>query len=245
MSAAGAAAIMQGIGSLGSAFRSSGGVSAKRALRHQRFYAENAIRLRVEDAKRAGINPLYALGANVTTPTATYGSVGKDAAAAVGGVGRAIGKYAASKDRAAANEMAREGHYANLAVQEAQAEMYNARAANDIVGAQLKSSQLARDAAALNVTPTRGKPLYEKYYDNRAELGALNRGELFIVAAENPAEGMEGLGALGVTAFGTATGERKPPMGVRFWKYMQPRYRRKKPVKRVLKQRYLPDITIR
>lgn len=56
----------------------------------QREFAQNGIRWRVRDAKKAGIHPLYALGANVTT--ATPSSVGDTLGQDLGRVGQDIGR---------------------------------------------------------------------------------------------------------------------------------------------------------
>lgn len=57
-------AIISGIGNVvGNLF---GNSQAKRQERLQKEFAQNGIKWRVEDAKRSGIHPLYALGAQVT-----------------------------------------------------------------------------------------------------------------------------------------------------------------------------------
>ena len=66
------------------------------------------VQWRVEDAKRAGIHPIYALGANVSSPIVTQGSAGKDAYAAAAGAMNAL----MQKDQLAMN---RESHKASMA----------------------------------------------------------------------------------------------------------------------------------
>lgn len=57
--------IIGGIGSLvGGYFQSKG---AQKNIEQQRLFARSGIQWRVEDAKKAGIHPLYALGANTTS----------------------------------------------------------------------------------------------------------------------------------------------------------------------------------
>lgn len=79
-------------GIAGGAINASASKSAARAqVRLQREFAQNGIQWRVEDAKKAGIHPLYALGAN----TATYTPVSQDSSAlgnAVADAGAYLGK---------------------------------------------------------------------------------------------------------------------------------------------------------
>lgn len=76
--------ILGAVGGIASAFL--GRNDAKRQEANQREFAQNGIRWKVEDAKRAGIHPLYALGANTTSYSPV--SVGTD----LGSVGQNIGR---------------------------------------------------------------------------------------------------------------------------------------------------------
>jgi hypothetical protein len=58
---------------------------------------QHSIRWRVDDAKRAGIHPLYALGAGTNSPVLTYGSGPRDAVA--GGLATGIGDAVTSAGR--------------------------------------------------------------------------------------------------------------------------------------------------
>lgn len=75
--------ISGGFGLAGGAINASASKSAAREqARLQREFAQNGIQWRVADAKKAGIHPLYALGAN----TATYTPVSQDSS----GLGNAV-----------------------------------------------------------------------------------------------------------------------------------------------------------
>ena len=69
----------------------------------QKQFAQNGIQWRVEDATKAGIHPLYALGANTTSfsPIGVGGNpLGEGIAAASQDIGRAISSKATSVERA-------------------------------------------------------------------------------------------------------------------------------------------------
>ena len=69
----------------------------------QKQFAQNGIRWRVEDATKAGIHPLYALGANTTSfsPIGVGGNpLGEGIAAASQDIGRAISAKGTSVERA-------------------------------------------------------------------------------------------------------------------------------------------------
>jgi hypothetical protein len=66
MDLAAAGSFLQGIGAVGSLFGgSSGRGQATQNFLWQRRFAKNAVRWRAEDAKRAGLHPLWAMGASV------------------------------------------------------------------------------------------------------------------------------------------------------------------------------------
>lgn len=74
----------------------------------QREFAQNGIRWKVEDAKAAGIHPLYALGGSGASYSPSAVSVGSDTESSLGrdlanmgqGLGRAVAASASKEDRA-------------------------------------------------------------------------------------------------------------------------------------------------
>ena len=75
----------------------------------QREFAQQGIRWRVEDAKAAGIHPLYALGASVPTyspVSASFGNTASDFAQAGQNIGRAIDSTRTQAERDEATELA-------------------------------------------------------------------------------------------------------------------------------------------
>lgn len=105
-----------GIGSIISAGASIlGGVLGNRSSERQadqnaelqREFAQNGIQWKVEDAKKAGVHPLYALGANTNSfaPIAVGDSFGSGLASAGQEIGRAIDSTRTSSDRAVARTL--------------------------------------------------------------------------------------------------------------------------------------------
>lgn len=125
------------LGSIGgSALSAITGKSAgDREYERQKEFAENGISWRVADAKRAGIHPLYAIGAN--TPTySPQAAVGTDYGLSAAGqnIGRAIEAGQTARQRADAQATANE-------VGQAQADYYRAltdraRMETDMMGQQ-------------------------------------------------------------------------------------------------------------
>lgn len=80
-------------------------VAQQAQMQQQRAFAQNGIRWRVDDAKKAGIHPLYALGANTPTYTPTSStfaadnSIGNSFAAAGQDIGRAINSTRTGMER--------------------------------------------------------------------------------------------------------------------------------------------------
>lgn len=99
----GGALIGGGSALLGGLFSNS---AAKKAAqinaRAQREFAQHGVRWRVEDAKQAGLHPLYALGAQVPsfTPVQYQDALGPALAEAGQGVGRAIAAQQTPSERA-------------------------------------------------------------------------------------------------------------------------------------------------
>lgn len=95
--------------------------SAKQNYEAQKEFAQNGIRWKVEDAKRAGIHPLYALGANTAqfSPSSSYGGdFGiSDAFSQFGqGISRAVQAKQTKEERA--QEQANADRAFNLQAQE-------------------------------------------------------------------------------------------------------------------------------
>lgn len=110
----------------------------------QREFAQHGIRWRVEDAKEAGVHPLYALGSGVTpyTPQALVGSgLGEGLASMGQNVGRAIAAQQTGAER--------EEQALKLKLLAAQIDESDARA-------QMYRSQALRPQAGANALPTPG-----------------------------------------------------------------------------------------
>jgi len=125
------------VGSLGSVF-GGGGLSARKAAAYQHEYnkrmaeyvGSNSIQWRVNDAKRAGVHPLYALGAPSISPPSSHvgsdaNSLGDRLSQAGQGISRAINAYSDRKDRA--RFIQQNDKLNNLKIQNA--ELQNARLA--------------------------------------------------------------------------------------------------------------------
>lgn len=122
-----ASPIVSGVFGLGSSIL--GGRTASDNTRYQKEFAQNSISWRVADARRAGINPLYALGAPAVSyqsqPIGDYGlgKFGQD-------LGRAAGNYFNPKDKT----------LQNLQKQNLQAEIQTRTLNNRILERQLNSA---------------------------------------------------------------------------------------------------------
>lgn len=96
--------VVSGLGSLvGSIFSgNSSEKNAKAQMQMQREFAQNGIQWRVADAKKAGIHPLYAIGANTTSysPVSVGDtSIGSGISAMGQDIGRAISASSTKDDR--------------------------------------------------------------------------------------------------------------------------------------------------
>lgn len=121
-------AIATGIGAV--ADKIFGDRSAKKAYEQQKEFAQSGIQWRVEDAKKAGIHPLYALGAQTHSFSPT--TVGTDFASAGANIGGAMdaARTRTQKVDAVGKTMQ------DLALRRAQLE-------NDLLESQLAASSLA------------------------------------------------------------------------------------------------------
>lgn len=104
------------VGSLigGGISASQSGANAKRNYEAQKEFAQNGIRWRVEDAKRAGIHPLYALGASTASFSPVQGYGGDY------GVSDALANFGQGIDRAVQVKMTRQEREREDARQEMQ-----------------------------------------------------------------------------------------------------------------------------
>lgn len=118
-------AILGGIGSIASSFL--GKSAADQQADNQIKFAKNAIQWKVADAKKAGIHPLYALGANTTSYSPV--SVGQPDLGAMGqDIGSAIERVSNPQEKAS-------GALAGLALERAGLE-------NDLLRAQIARARI-------------------------------------------------------------------------------------------------------
>lgn len=119
--------------------------------------AKNAVSWRVADARRAGISPLVALGANVSQ--GNWQGVGAQYGQAIESAGAAAANYIGSKQ---ANRMAAETHAASLA--ESQARADRDRAETSFIRQQALNSAMSR--TGISNDAVEGKlPIPQGYVD--------------------------------------------------------------------------------
>lgn len=127
------------------------GMDSERKSRNmQREFAKNAIQWRVADAKKAGIHPLYAMGAPGIGGSFSSGNAMGDA---IGRAGREVGRTVGGYDQ---RRQASELHSANLAESSARAAAARAAANRDNVLAAKTASDIKRAEQAINAQPTLG-----------------------------------------------------------------------------------------
>lgn len=97
----------------------------------QREFAEQGIRMRVADAKAAGVHPLYALGANTPGYSPVMSAMPQAVSEAGQHIGRAIDAAGSSEDRALARQLA-------------VVQLRNAQLQGDYIQEQIAASQFAR-----------------------------------------------------------------------------------------------------
>lgn len=114
-------------------------------------YAKNFIRWRVKDAKKAGIHPLYALGAPAVGSSASVGASGDGILDGLRDVGSAASAIEQRKLQARANQRADAQADAEIAESRARARAADAQAYRDFVTTSLQASNLQRTAAKANV----------------------------------------------------------------------------------------------
>nr|QJB20362.1 MAG: DNA pilot protein [Microvirus sp.] len=128
--------VLGAVGQIGGSFIDSRSASntASMNVDMQREFAQNGVRWKVEDAQRAGIHPLYALGANTVSfnPIAVGDSGFGNALGSMGqSIGNAIDRTRTRDERAAAT---------NLSLKQAQLQTENMSLQNDILKVQLNSA---------------------------------------------------------------------------------------------------------
>lgn len=124
-----------------------GGISAitgnkaqDREYERQKEFAQNGIRWRVDDAKAAGIHPIFAIGANVPTYS-PQAAVGTDFG--LSKVGQSIGRAIEAKQTA---DERREANFVSNEIGRAQADYYRAAAENQRMQADYTGQRAVRDA---------------------------------------------------------------------------------------------------
>lgn len=133
---------LSGIGAVGSLFggESKSGIRAQEQMHYsnlkaQEAFAQQGIRWRVEDAKKAGIHPLYALGASIPSyspSTFIPGESGRrrDFGGALSGLGDAVSGVARSMEAGRSARESLEGKLNDLTLKRAELE-------NDLLSSQI------------------------------------------------------------------------------------------------------------
>lgn len=188
----------------------------------QRDFAQNSIAWRTEDAKRAGIHPLYALSGSAGqsyTPVPYVDQMAPALAQAGQKVGAA---YAQHKQK----DIQRASTTAQLAVMNSTARLNNAQAAqlegqdpeSIATGAgtnvittpdrvpenivEVKPQEAIPSAATTKAVTPYSNPFWDRHTVFTNPLTG-NDWYIFTPRADNPAEGLEGLGATAATLMGT------------------------------------------
>ena len=128
---------------------------AREQMRLQKEFAQNGIQWKVDDARRAGIHPLYALGAN----TATYTPVSQDSAGlgnAVADAGAYLGKAVdGAIDKDTRRELEQENLNFSRLMREGQLEEQRQRVRGLMLQNDEQEFQNARLASAVSGNPVR------------------------------------------------------------------------------------------
>lgn len=138
----------------------------------QREFAQNGISWKVADAKRAGVHPLYALGAN--TVSFSPQSIGSS------GLGDSLGSMGENINRSIAASATSEGRAAQLATQLAETQIEGAKLDNDIKRTRLASAARTSGTSNAQVGPplpsiVGGVPGADKYEDAPAMIAGGGR----------------------------------------------------------------------
>lgn len=128
---------------------------AREQMRLQKEFAQNGIQWKVDDARRAGIHPLYALGAN----TATYTPVSQDSSGlgnAVADAGAYLGKAVdGAIDKDTRRELEQENLNFSRLMREGQLEELRQRVRGLMLQNDEQEFQNARLASAVSGNPVR------------------------------------------------------------------------------------------
>lgn len=138
----------------------------------QREFAQNGISWKVDDARRAGVHPLYALGASTTSYSPQ--SIGSS------GVGDALGSMGENINRSIAASSTEKGRAAQLAATLAETQIEGAKLDNDIKRQRLASSARTTGTSNAQVGPplpaiVGGVPGADKYEDAPAMIAGGQR----------------------------------------------------------------------
>lgn len=123
-----AAAIGAGASLLGGALSNR---EARKNRQMQREFAEQGIRMRVADAKAAGVHPVYALGANTPSYSPVVSAMPQAVSDAGQSIARAVDAAGSTEDRLLARQLA-------------QVNLRNAQLQGDYIQEQIAASQAAR-----------------------------------------------------------------------------------------------------
>lgn len=112
--------VLSGIGSIAGLFGSDD--SAEKNYQAQKEFAQNGIAWKVQDAKNAGIHPLYALGSNTATFSPSFQATqtsGEKLGSALSSMGQSMSRAAMAKQQA--EDRALDNEYKNAQIAEANA----------------------------------------------------------------------------------------------------------------------------
>lgn len=162
--------------------------ATKKNIHWQREQLQNAIQYRVADAKKAGIHPLYALGANIQSPSPIQAG-GDELGRSVSDMGQGLGqlsqRYLTQPERAI--------QQANIDVMQsegeknrAMAQFYKSQAMNP-QGSSAPAATFRTDPAG-NVIPS-AEPVVEGQVQMQpAQVLSTNPGDTSVTAGRNPGQ---------------------------------------------------------
>lgn len=160
----------------------------KRNIRWQREQLQNAIQYRVADAKKAGIHPLYAMGANIQSPSPVEGD-GGELGRAVSDMGQGIGQLSARYLTAPEKQMQQatlQNMRASGEKDMAMAQFYRSQAVNAQTGAG-PAAQFNTDPQGNIIAP--GTPAVEGQITVQpAQVISQNPSDQSVTAGRNPAQ---------------------------------------------------------
>lgn len=116
-----------------------GASEASKNRKLQKKFAKNSIQWRVEDAKKAGIHPLAALGAAGTSYTPVNSGFGDAVAQAGANIGEEVRRSGSRSQKTAIDAINRRMIESNIEVNQAQRDLYRAQALNVTAEARNKA----------------------------------------------------------------------------------------------------------